>query len=299
MSSSKASAPSFAGLAQPGILAPLPPHARYLRLTLRQSADPDLVRQLLAQLPVDPNLVVGFGSGLIRLLKMEVAAMRDFPQVQHKQFQMPKTDGDLWLWLRGDERGALVHTSRFLIAQLKRCFEVADLTDGFLYSGGLDLTGYEDGTENPTGSDAEEVALADGTSGDAGSSFVVVQKWLHDFDRFDGMPTEQQDFSIGRRRSDNEELDDAPKSAHVKRTAQEAFEPEAFVLRRSMPWCESQDAGLMFVSFGATFDAFEALARNMIGANDDIVDALFEFTGPISGNYYWCPPLSFFRANSA
>ena len=221
--------------------------------------------------------------------------MRPYPALQHGTFQMPATDGDLWLWLRSEDRGALVHQSRNLIAQLHRCFELADLTDGFVYGGGLDLTGYEDGTENPTGSDAEEVALADGATASAGSSFVAVQKWLHDFDRFDGMPTEQQDHSIGRRRSDNEELDDAPESAHVKRTAQEAFDPEAFVLRRSMPWTEKLEAGLMFVSFGATFDGFEALARNMLGVHDDIVDALFEFTGPISGNYYWCPPLSFFR----
>jgi putative iron-dependent peroxidase len=50
------------------------------------------------------------------------------------------------------------------------------------------------------------------------------------------MSTTEQDHAVGRRRSDNEELDDAPESAHVKRTAQESFEPEAFVVRRSMPW---------------------------------------------------------------
>jgi porphyrinogen peroxidase len=296
MAPSDAAAPSLSGLAQPGILAPLPSHARYLRLTLRSSATAPLVRQLLAQLPVDPFLVVGFGPQLVNLLELEVPALRHFPTLQHGTFQMPATDGDLWLWLRAEDRGALVHLSRYLIAQLNRCFTLTDLTDSFVYGGGLDLTGYEDGTENPTGDDAEKVGLADGTTAAAGSSFVAVQKWLHDFDRFDGMPTEQQDHSIGRRRSDNVELDDAPETAHVKRTAQEAFDPEAFVVRRSMPWAEGIDAGLMFVSFGANFDGFEALARNMLGVNDDIVDALFEFTGPVSGNYYWCPPLSFFTA---
>lgn len=49
------------------------------------------------------------------------------------------------------------------------------------------------------------------------------------------MPRQQQDHTIGRERDSNEEIDDAPESAHVKRTTQESFEPEAFVLRRSMP----------------------------------------------------------------
>jgi putative iron-dependent peroxidase len=97
--------------------------------------------------------------------------------------------------------------------------------------------------------------------------------------------------TMGRRRSDNEELDDAPESAHVKRTAQESFSPEAFVLRRSMPWTQEMQGGLMFVAFGHSFDAFEAQMRRMIGAEDGIADALFRYTRPITGNFYWCPPM--------
>jgi putative iron-dependent peroxidase len=31
--------------------------------------------------------------------------------------------------------------------------------------------------------------------------------------------------------------------------------------------------------------------RRMLGLDDGIVDALFDFTRPISGAYYWCPPV--------
>ena len=110
-------------------------------------------------------------------------------------------------------------------------------------------------------------------------------------ERFDAMTTAQQDQAIGRRRSDNAELDDAPPSAHVKRTAQESFEPEAFMLRRSMPWADATMAGLVFVAFGKSFDAFEAQLRRMIGAEDGIIDALFGFTRPVTGAYFWCPPM--------
>jgi len=30
----------------------------------------------------------------------------------------------------------------------------------------------------------------------------------------------------------------------------------------------------------------------MVGAEDGITDALFKFTQPISGSYFWCPPMT-------
>ena len=67
--------------------------------------------------------------------------------------------------------------------------------------------------------------------------------------------------------------------------------PTAFIVRRSMPWADACQAGLVFVAFGNSFDAFDALLRRMVGAEDGIVDALFTFTRPISGSYFWCPPM--------
>ena len=118
-----------------------------------------------------------------------------------------------------------------------------------------------------------------------------MQQWQHDMSRYDAMATEEQDHCIGRRRSDNEELEDAPESAHVKRTAQESFDPEAFVVRRSMPWAEGKDCGLLFTAFGHSFDAFEAQFRRMLGVEDGTMDALFTFTRPLTGAYFWCPPV--------
>ena len=113
---------------------------------------------------------------------------------------------------------------------------------------------------------------------------------MHNLDHFQALPQDAQDNIIGRRRADNEEFDEAPASAHVKRTAQESFDPEAFILRRSMPWATADRQGLVFVAFGRSFDLFETLLRHMIGLVDGVVDGLFSFTRPVSGAYYWCPP---------
>jgi putative iron-dependent peroxidase len=101
-----------------------------------------------------------------------------------------------------------------------------------------------------------------------------------------------RDELIGRRITDNEEMDDAPESAHVKRTAQEDFDPEAFVWRRSMPWSDATRAGFMYVAFAKDFYAFEAQLKRMSGAEDGIVDGLFRFSHPVTCAYYWCPPMN-------
>src|SRR5690606_27492865 len=98
-----------------------------------------------------------------------------------------------------------------------------------------------------------------------GSSIVAVQQWVHDLNHFFNRPEAEQDNIFGRHRSNNEEFDEAPESAHVKRTAQESFDPEAFVVRRSMPWSDVAREGLVFVCFGKDTRAFETILNRMVG----------------------------------
>jgi len=281
---------------QPGILDPVPALARYLVFDLEPEAGPGPSLRRLAQ-TVDPGVtVVGIGRSTALALGHDVPGLRDFPAATGRGIEMPATHGALWCWLRGDDRGELVHRTRALEAVLAPVYRLNAGLDAFRHGIGRDLTGYEDGSENPTGSNAlAAAAVAGGGAGLDGGSFVAVQQWTHDFGRFDAMTRDEQDASIGRRRDDNEELDDAPPSAHVKRTAQESFDPEAFVLRRSMPWAEGARAGLVFVAFGRSFDAFEAQLNRMMGLDDGVTDALFRFTRPVTGAYYWCPPVKGLR----
>ena len=224
---------------------------------------------------------------------MPVAGLRSFPLLPDARPAIPATQHALWLWLRGDEPGDLLLRGHALQKLIAPAFTLAQAIDSFRHRDSRDLTGYEDGTENPKGEAAIEAAVARGQGvGIDGSSFAAVQQWLHDFPAFDAMPRAEQDNCMGRRRDDNQELSDAPGSAHVKRTAQEDFDLEAFVVRRSMPWAAGADAGLVFLAFGKSFDAFEAQLRRMTGRDDGISDALFRFSRPLTGGYYWCPPMT-------
>jgi putative iron-dependent peroxidase len=277
---------------QPGILAPIPTLARYLMWDLKPDCDPRAALAALAQVADGNTVVAGLGASTVLALGAEIAALRPFPGYASPGVDVPSTPAALWCWLRGEDRGELLHQTRRLEHCLAKAFVLTRAVDGFRYGTGLDLTGYEDGTENPKGEHAAAAAIVRGEKrGLHGSSFVAVQQWRHNLDHFETLDGAEQDRLIGRTRQDNEEMADAPASAHVKRTAQESFQPSAFVLRRSMPWASEQESGLMFVAFGKSFDAFEALLGRMVGREDGIVDGLFRISRPISGAYYWCPPV--------
>lgn len=283
---------SVAHLAQPGILEPIPAQGRYLSCQLRVGAEPQTVLRRLASQADGLSTVVALGASLVRELGAEIPGLKTFSGIEGALIKLPATPTDLLVWLRGTDRGHLLIRSRHIETLLAPAFDVSDITDAFNHDNGKDLTGYEDGTENPEGEKALAAAFLPESAGLlAGSSFVAVQRWRHHMSRFEAMPREQQDHTFGRTHDTNEEIDDAPESAHVKRTAQESFDPEAFVLRRSMPWAEGNEGGLVFTAFGHSFDAYEALLRRMSGAEDGLTDALFTFTEPETGAYFWCPPV--------
>lgn len=286
---------------QPGIFDGVPAVARYVSFALAGGdVTPDAIKEALTRLTplVDgSDVVVGLGPSLVKALGADIPNLHEYPDFSREGVKVPVTPGTLWCWLRGSDLGDLLHVTRKVQKALAPAFVVRHAVDGFRHAykeggHGHDLTGFEDGTENPVGEAAEEAAFVHGQGeGLDGSSFVAVQQWLHDLDAFEALGDQDKDNHFGRRLSDNEEIEDAPEYAHVKRTAQESFDPEAFLLRRSMPWMMSMQAGLMFVAFGKSHQAFEQQMRRMAGHDDGIVDAMFRISKPVNGAYYWCPPL--------
>lgn len=280
---------------QPGILAPVPAHGRHLAFALRDDVDTATLREALAALANAADglaTVVGIGPGTAARLGRPVPGLHAYAPPEGARVALPVTQADLWLWLRGDtDAGELLHRGRTLAAHLAPAYDGTEARATFRHREGRDLTGYVDGTENPQDDAAVEAAAVTGQGeGLDGGSFVAVQPWEHALARFDALTPQARDHAIGRRLEDDEELDDAPPSAHVRRTAQESFDPEAFVVRRSMPWSEGSRCGLMFVAFASRLDPFEAQLARMAGAEDGIIDALFGFSQPTGGACYWCPP---------
>ena len=274
---------------QAGILAEqVPPLARHIFFTLDSTEHLAAALHRLAQLVDGDATVVGFGKSLLQALQMPLDKLRVFPALSNQGIDVPSTQHALWCWLRGNDRGELLYRTDALIAALTPALKVVQVTEAFRYKSGHDLTGYEDGTENPVAQAAIDAVMDIEVPG---GCYVAVQHWQHDLSGFKSLPQEEQDHIFGRRLSDNEEIEDAPESAHVKRTAMEDFEPAAFVVRRSMPYIDGDQAGLVFVSFAKTLDFYEMQLRRMMGFDDGIIDGLFSFSRPVTGGYYWCPPI--------
>jgi putative iron-dependent peroxidase len=237
---------------------------------------------------MDEHLVIGLGKKLLEVLNIKVASFRQFPDLD-APVNIPATHGDLFVYIRDLEPGKVAIRSLAVMNILITLFDVQLQLNGFRYlakpeKNGHDLTGYEDGTENPTGRDAISAVTRKDHS-----SFVVVQQWQHDLNKFNGFTQIHKDHTIGRSLSDNEELGDAPASSHVNRSDQGTFDINADILRRSMPFSNESGDGLMFMAYCENLDRFEVQMKRMAGLNDGIVDALFTFSQPVNSAYFYCP----------
>lgn len=269
---------------QSGILAPLPRAAHYVTLTLAPGTSAQEVLARVRALRVDDDIVVGLGAPLVG---DKVPGLRPFPAYTSPAGAIPSTQAALYLQGRGNDSGASLRVMRRVLAALGPGLVIDEDVTAYKHDIGRDLSGYEDGTENPKG----DAAIAAAINADQ-SSFVAVQRWVHDLTKLETFAANVRDELIGRNRESNDELEDPPPHAHTKRSQQEFFEPPAFMVRRSMPYGGVKEHGLYFVSYVATLDTFEVMMRRMAGVDDGIVDGLFQFSRPVSGGYYWCPPVA-------
>ena len=232
-----------------------------------------------------PGAVIGIGASLVTAVGAQVPGLRAFERLQRGRYTMPATPLDVFALVPAHDPGQAFDNADALVQALDPHAELVESLPLFRYRRGHDLTGYLDGIENPQGDEAWATALAAD-----GSSFVFVQRWLHLRDRFAAQPPQARDDIFGRRASDDEEIPEAPESAHVKRTAQEDFDPPAFLLRRSMPWGDARRHGLQFIAYAATLDPIQRQLERMMGLDDGLQDALLAHSQAETGAYYWCPP---------
>lgn len=275
------------------LLAPPPPSARFLTFSLGADVEPARVAEALARLaatPHDPAVIVAVGAPTAARLGRAVPGLRPFPTDQPL---FPSTQAALWAVVGHADPGARLDAGVALAHALRPAFAVVEEIDAFMYRGGRDLSGYEDGTENPQDDEAVAAAIIAGRGhGLDGGSFVAVQRWVHDLDAVARMSPAARDHMVGRRLEDNAEIVDAPPSAHVKRAAQESFDPPAFMVRRSMPWGGAREHGLYFVAYVEDLDRFERVLLRMSGREDGIVDGLLGFSRAVTGGYFFVPPLT-------
>ena len=238
------------------------------------------------------NLVAGFRPELWRTVAPADAppGLAGFNRdiVGAGNFTMPATQHDAVLWISGSAYDVVFDVARQAIAALSQVARIAEETSSWPYHHDRDLTGFIDGSENPTLIEAPDVAVIRESSPGEGGSILLLQKWIHDSADWESQPVTRQEQVIGRRKLDSMELEDKPADSHVARTDQDEL---GKIFRRNMPFGTVTDHGTMFVGFSSDQSRLVAMLESMAGAKDGVRDALTYFARPLTGSYYFIPSI--------
>jgi putative iron-dependent peroxidase len=281
---------------QSGIFALGNPSHAYLELNLHSGADFRTLVAAMADLR-EPrttiggvNLVSGFRPELWRDLVPGGLAddVTGFNQdlVGADGYVMPATQHDAVLWLSGSSYDVIFDEARQAITALAQVASVADETSSWAYRRYRDLTGFVDGTKNPSLLAAPGVALIPEGAPGAGGTILLLQQWVHDATAWEALAEATQERIIGRTKPDSVELDPQPSDSHVARTDQEKF---GNIFRRNMPYGTVTEHGTMFVGFSAGQGPLTSMLMSMAGVPDGVRDALTRYTKPLTGAYYFIP----------
>ena len=284
---------------QPGIFAVGAPEHCYLELGATPGSEPaDLVGALAALLGPSSEvagacLTVGIRPELWRAVAPDATPpdAASFEDVVGPEITMPATQHDAWVWIAGGSRSAVFDGATSALRSLRPLCALAHEIDGWVYRTRRDLTGFIDGTENPSPVEAPDVAVRTEEPG-KGASVLLFQQWQH-LDTFAELAVPEQERVIGRTKEDSVELDEdvMPADSHVSRNVIEEGGEELAIYRRNTSYGGASDHGTVFVGFCASRHPLDRMLRRMAGAEDGLRDALTRYTVPLTGAYYVVPAL--------
>ncbi|WP_265583907.1 Dyp-type peroxidase [Chitinimonas koreensis] len=206
---------------------------------------------------------------------------------------MPATPHAVFIHLRSERHDLCFAAGEAVRRALEGLFALAEAVPGFRFLDSRDLTGFVDGTENPSPEARPEVALVDDDGAFDGGSYLHVQRFVHDLPRWRTLTDAEQEAIVGRTKADDVELDEAvmPPTAHVARVVIEEDGEELEIVRQSLPYgTVGGEQGLMFLSYCKTPTRFTRMVERMNTRRDGYDDHLLRFTRAVSGAAYFVPP---------
>jgi len=238
---------------QPGIFAPTQRHQYALEFRLLADCDNATVAVAIAAIDTEfrthargATHVVALGPDLCRMLGVVSSPeCRSFQAIDGTQGKSaPALQNDLLLWMQGPSPDVLLDLAIAASKALTSVMRLAIEVPGFVYHDSRDLTGFIDGSANPTGDLMRETALTAN-----GQAHVLSQKWVHDLAGFNALDVAEQERVIGRTKQDSIELegDAMPENSHVARTDVAVDGETQRIYRRSFPFgtLASPGAGMM------------------------------------------------------
>jgi putative iron-dependent peroxidase len=267
----------------------------YLELDVRPDADARELVRLVASLR-EPRTTIG-GVNLVAGFRPELWASMapgdapsqlsgfNEPIVGADGYTLPATQHDVVVWLAGAAYDVVFDVSLGVVSALASHATLAHEMVGWPYHRDLDLTGFIDGTENPTLVEAATEAIMEPGAPGEGGSVLLLQQWEHDA-AWIALAVTDQEQAIGRRKLDSEELDPKPGDSHVARTDQDRF---GKIFRRNIGYGTLAQHGTIFVGFSRDRERLDAMLDSMAASGGERRDRLTDFTRALTGAYYFVP----------
>jgi putative iron-dependent peroxidase len=294
---------------QPGVLSAGGAHAYFLTCTVADDAGRTTLSQAIGDILPFARAqatkakrarllcTIGIGSELWDRLSptSRPAGLRPFRAVKANGRVAPATGGDLFLQITSGRHDLNLDLAMGLVRRLQPLATVTEEIHGFRYRDSRDLTGFIDGTENPKGKARAAAALiGEEDRPFAGGSYVAVQRYVHDLERWRKLDDREQEQIIGRTKQGSVELPKKkkPQTAHISRVVIERDGAELQILRQSYPWGTVREAGLYFAAYTKSLDVFDSMLARMMGTTGDgLHDRLMEFSRAVTGATFFVPSI--------
>jgi porphyrinogen peroxidase len=246
------------------------------------------------------SCVVGIGSQAWDRLAgpARPAGLHVFPEIEAGSRHAVSTPGDLLFHIRAARFDLCFELATHIMTRLGSAVLPVDEVHGFRYFDDRDLIGFVDGTENPTGLDSVKATIIGPEDPEfAGGSYVIVQKYLHDINGWNTLPTEEQERIVGRTKLSDIELDDAvkPTSAHNALTTITENGEEVQIVRDNMPFgtVSQGDFGTYFIGYARSPHPIELMLTNMfVGRPPGNYDRLLDFSTAVTGTLFFVPSMT-------
>jgi putative iron-dependent peroxidase len=295
------------------VLSPLTGAAIFLVVTIDQGGEA-VVRDLLTDLPglqrsvgfriPDGGLtcVAGVGSAAWDRLfgGPRFAELYLFQEISGPAHRAVSTPGDLLFHIRAVQMDLCFELAAQVMNRLAGSAVVVDEVHGFKYFDERDLLGFVDGTENPAaGAAAAAVTVGAEDPGFAGSSYVIVQKYVHDLTAWNALPVDEQEKAVGRTKLSNIELPDdvKPANSHVAlNTITDPDGTERQIVRDNMPFGNlgRGEFGTYFIGYASTPTVTETMLRHMfLGDPPGNYDRILDFSTAVTGGLFFVPTADF------
>jgi porphyrinogen peroxidase len=246
------------------------------------------------------SCIMAFGSGAWdRLFGVpKPKDLHPFREIRGRHHAVA-TPGDILFHIRATRMDLCFELATHIMARLRGAVVTADEVHGFNYFDDRDLIGFVDGTENPVDEAARDAAIiGEEDAAFAGGSYVIVQKYLHDLDKWNTLPIEAQEKIVGRTKLSDIELDDAvkPTSAHNALTTIVEDGKQLEIVRDNMPFGDvgKGEFGTYFIGYARSPHRIEQMLVNMfVGRPPGNYDRLLDFSRAVTGTLFFVPSATF------